>query len=124
MSSTDALHRPSQLTVAEAARIMREAMRDRRGSLVWLYAIQAGDGGPIKIGMTRNPAERLATLQQGNAEHLHGIAAWSGFPFEEKQIHQEFADARLRGEWFKPTDALVDLVLRLGGDFDDWEAAA
>jgi hypothetical protein len=110
------------LTIAQAARIMREARYRHPGLFVWVYAIQAGTGGPIKIGVTQKPAERLATLQQGNAETLRGVAAWRAFAADEKWLHQEFAHARIRGEWFEPVPELVELVLRLGGDFEDWDA--
>jgi len=92
----------------------------RQPGLVWLYAIQMGEAGPIKLGVTLNPAERIATLQQGNPETLHGLAAWRAMPVEEKELHEEFAYARVRGEWFRPVPELVDLVLRLGCEFDDW----
>jgi antitoxin (DNA-binding transcriptional repressor) of toxin-antitoxin stability system len=107
----------AQPLVAQAARMMREAA-DR---LTWLYAIQAGDDGPIKIGVTNSPSARLATLQQGNAEELHGLAAWRGLVLEEKQLHAEFDHVRIRGEWFRPAPELVEFVCALGGDFEDWE---
>jgi hypothetical protein len=101
--------------VAEAARILR-----RHKPTIWLYAIQAGENGPIKIGSTRSPAQRIKTLQTGNAETLRGIAAWRGYSFCEGQLHEEYAYARLRGEWFEPVPELVEMVLALGGDFEDW----
>lgn len=88
---------------------------------IWLYAIQAGEDGPIKIGITNSPWQRLETLQQGNAETLRGIAAWRSHPFEEKDIHKEYDYARIRGEWFRPFPELVYMVLMLGGNFCDWE---
>lgn len=101
--------------------MLRQAHRERPGLFTWAYAIQAGEHGPVKIGVTNSPATRLTTLQQGNAETLHGIAAWRAPACEEKQIHEDFAHARIRGEWFRPVPELVDLVLLLGGYFDDWE---
>jgi Meiotically Up-regulated Gene 113 (MUG113) protein len=117
-----ALAHHDPLTLAQAARIWRKARREHRDRLVWLYAIQAGVDGPVKIGLTqKSPAKRVRTLQQANAETLRGLAAWRAFPFEEKQLHDEFADARLRGEWFRPVPEPLTLVLALGGDFDEWE---
>jgi hypothetical protein len=106
------------LTLAEAARIMREALR--RHSFLWMYAIQAGEDGPIKLGVTRKPSDRLATLQVGNAAELRGLAAWRILPLEEKQIHDEYAYARIRGEWFRPVPELVEFVLLAGREFEDW----
>lgn len=103
---------------------IRALYREHADQLVWVYAIQAGaQDGPVKIGITVCPAERLTTLQQGNAEQLRGIAAFRCFPHMEKLLHDEFAFARIRGEWFRPVDELIDVVMRLGGDFCDWDLA-
>ena len=109
------------LTVAQAARIMRDAYRRHRDSMVWLYAIQSGDDGPVKIGLTRRPpAERLAALQVGNPATLRGLAAWRALPLEEAGVHADFAEHRLRGEWFSPAPGLLRFVQRSGGDFEEW----
>lgn len=105
--------------LAAASRLWNAAIRRDPGQYV--YAIQAGENGPIKIGITTWPADRILTLQQGNAEELRGIAAWPSLPVEEKDIHREFAYARIRGEWFHPVPDLVEMVLAMGGLFCDWE---
>jgi hypothetical protein len=89
---------------------------------IWCYAIQAGDDGPIKIGLTRNPAQRIKTLQTANAYKLRGLAAWRCVPIVEKAFHLEFADSRLHGEWFAPTPKLLEWALWFGGDFEDWDS--
>lgn len=99
--------------------VRREA-RYRHGEL-FAYAIQAGTDGPIKIGVTVNPGARLKTLQTGNHEVLVGLAAWPVAEFEERDIHETYAYARRRGEWFHPDPELVEFVLRAGGDFEDWD---
>lgn len=88
---------------------------------MFAYAIQAGEGGPIKIGTSADPWQRLKTLQTANASELRVIAAWRVLFFEEQDIHETFARFRLRGEWFEPAEELVKFVLGAGGDFDDWE---
>lgn len=90
---------------------------------MWLYAIQAGHSGPVKLGLAKVPAERLATLQVGNADQLRGLAAWRVDPVEERRVHEDFAHARIRGEWFRPVPELIDYVLLRGCDFDDWDLA-
>lgn len=80
-----------------------------------LYAIQAGEDGPVKIGLARKPWERLAALQTANPVRLRGIAAWSGSVDQEKALHELFAADRLEGEWFKPSAELLALVDFLGG---------
>jgi hypothetical protein len=88
---------------------------------VWIYAIQAGDEGPVKIGRTKQtPAARLRVLQQGNPQKLRGVAAWRALPDEERVLHADFATARLQGEWFAPAPELLERVRYMGGDFEDW----
>lgn len=81
----------------------------------YVYAIQAGEDGPVKIGTALRPWERLATLQTANPVRLRGVAVWWGSQREERVVHELFADRRLEGEWFKPTDDLLWLVDLLGG---------
>ena len=106
------------MNLTEAAPIYRAALATAEP--IFAYAIQAGEDGPIKIGLAKRPAQRLRTLQTANAEHLRGLAAWRVLPFEERDIHAEYAYARIRGEWFKPVPELVEFVTMAGGDFDDW----
>lgn len=94
------------LTLADATRAYRELALPR----VYIYFIQVGDDGPIKIGCAKNPFERLSSLQCANHEVLSLRAIYQGYAFEEKQIHEEFAGARIRGEWFHPTAELLEHV--------------
>ena len=75
-----------------------------------LYAIQRGATGPIKIGTAGDPSGRLAALQTAHDEQLVLLAAWAGGRDEERALHQRFADARLRGEWFHPTPTVSAYV--------------
>ena len=84
-----------------------------RGGLS-VYFIQQGDDGPIKIGIAREPAARLRGLQTGNPEQLRILRAVEGSFFVEWSLHSAFAESRIRGEWFRPTDELVDLATRVG----------
>ena len=84
----------------------------------WLYAIQAGNDGNVKLGLAANPILRLRNLQTGSPELLRGIAAWRiDSTWEEVRLHRHFARYRLHGEWFRPAPELLELVQRLGGNF-------
>lgn len=71
----------------------------------YVYFIK-GQRGNIKIGVSRNPQERLDALQVGHAAKLKILEQ---FPFEsrmqafdmEAQLHRRYRRHRLRGEWFK-----------------------
>jgi hypothetical protein len=99
---------------SEVMRLVQSVYTDRQAE-TYVYAIQAGESGPVKIGIAKSPRERLSTLQTAHYEHLHGIAIWRGGRDQEKLLHETFADSRLIGEWFNPTEELLALVDSLGG---------
>lgn len=77
----------------------------------FVYFIQAGDDGPIKVGYTTHPEVRLARLQVGNPETLYLRAA---IRVKERAVevalHATFARHRIRGEWFHPHADLLALI--------------
>jgi hypothetical protein len=80
----------------------------------YIYFIQSGEGGPIKIGRTRyDPIRRLKGMQTGSHETLH-LRRVIPSPGEhgEKAIHALFATARIRGEWFWPTKEVLAFIER------------
>ena len=68
---------------------------------MYLYAIREPDSTNIKLGISGNPIERIAQLNQGNCrklELLHCVPAPRGFR-SERLAHSE-AGEPLLGEWF------------------------
>lgn len=101
------------LTLAQAARIMRErsdlrdtilfeamrTIRDAGGQ--WMYAIQAdGYGGDIKLGISKDPKARLKQLQTGSSQDLRIVGSWPSTVDGERMLHEQYAGSRIRGEWF------------------------
>jgi hypothetical protein len=83
----------------------RHARVDRRHLQPGVYVIQAGDDGPVKIGVTCNPGRRLAELQTGNHAKLvlvsfYLCATWLIARTVEASVHSALAPFRLYGEWF------------------------
>jgi hypothetical protein len=79
-----------------------------------VYFFQAGEGGPIKIGVTAGSVTRRRdNLQIGAAEEIRSLGSYSGDRAAEAALHQRFAASRVRGEWFKPTDELLGLIAEL-----------
>lgn len=78
-----------------------------------VYVIQAGDGGPCKIGHTSDVSRRLANMQISTHAQLRLVAVYEGGEPEERALHKQFAAVRLRGEWFKLRlpNALNDIKL-------------
>jgi DNA-binding transcriptional regulator YdaS (Cro superfamily) len=73
-----------------------------------VYFIQAGDGGPVKIGFSENIWARLNNMQPGNHAVLRVVAAFIGGEHDERAVHEMMSAHRTRGEWFAP-----DVLARL-----------
>jgi hypothetical protein len=80
-----------------------------------VYFIQAGDGGPIKIGISDNVPLRLNTLQTAHHETLRLLSRIPGGESDEAALHEQFAALRIRGEWFRPGAELLAHIARLEG---------
>lgn len=57
--------------------------------------------GFIKIGSTTRVEYRLATLQVANPHQLDVLLVEDGGEKREAELHKEFAEYRVRGEWFR-----------------------
>src|SRR5690242_3049440 len=75
-----------------------------------VYFIQAGEGGPIKIGCAIQPAKRMQELQTGNALKLRLRAVVPGSLEVERRLHDWFSEWRMQGEWFQPSHALEGFI--------------
>jgi Meiotically Up-regulated Gene 113 (MUG113) protein len=76
----------------------------RVNSRGYVYFIQEGKRGPVKIGWTESsPAARLELIQSNNPRPLHlrrSIAtAVRGY---ERELHTFYAEHRITREWFRP----------------------
>ena len=65
-----------------------------------------GRDGPIKIGFTRQLAQRLRRLQMNSPVRLSVIAAFEGDRSDELELHRLFKPQRLHGEWFRRSPEL------------------
>ena len=75
-----------------------------------IYFIQ-GENGPIKIGHTTGkPMTRLKSLQTGHPHKLTLLATAPGTKQMEKALHLRFRQYQLEGEWFKPSQELLDYI--------------
>lgn len=77
----------------------------------YVYFIQAGDGGPIKIGFAQDPQARLRELSTGSPARLSLLRAVSASGIHQEQmLHRQFGDLRLKGEWFRAEERLVQFI--------------
>lgn len=64
----------------------------------------------IKIGIASNIHERLSKLQISTAYELKLLKLVKDAAHLEREIHKEFASSRVRGEWFRSSPALLELI--------------
>lgn len=76
------------------------------------YFIQMGEGGPIKIGQSRDVASRLHQLDT-YAPYPLKVLATSPEPGAERICHSTFNHLKTKGEWFEPNQELLDYISRL-----------
>lgn len=81
-----------------------------------VYVVRAGDEAPVKVGIARNVADRIATLQTGNWRKLHVLYSLPGDLHLEKHLHLEMANDRIIGEWFEgpSVEPTLEWLQRLG----------
>jgi hypothetical protein len=77
-----------------------------------VYFVQAGAGGPIKIGVASDLNARVGALQTGCPELLVVLASIEGDAATETIYHAHLRRFRLRGEWFKPAPEVLECVDR------------
>ena len=76
-----------------------------------VYFVRRTDGtGPIKIGCTANLDQRIRALSYHAQADLAVLATAPGSFREERRLHRQFDNDRQEGEWFEPTDALLQAV--------------
>jgi hypothetical protein len=72
----------------------------------FIYFLQRGETGPIKIGRSTQLKRRIRVLQTACAEKLRLICAVEGDWALELAWHNQFNADRLQGEWFRPDRVL------------------
>lgn len=90
----------------------------------FVYFVQEGDGGPIKIGRASNAGVRLARMQTSTPRKLRLLVAVPGAGMLEASLHQAFRRHRLEGEWFEPVPRLLALVREFVAVWGRAEAAS
>lgn len=84
-------------------------MRGRRQSRRqgYVYVVERGDG-LVKIGFTEHPRHRLRALSD---QHRYDVYVWAlvkGTMAHEAMLHRRYAADRVEGEWFRPSDDLLE----------------
>lgn len=91
--------------------IIETRARPRKSTRV--YFIRAGEF--IKIGIARDPQQRLRTLQTAQAERLTLLFDVAGGVEREGRYHTKFNHLWVHGEWFKADPELLMFIEELRG---------
>lgn len=88
-----------------------------------------GHGNLVKIGKSANPEARVRTLQTAAFMRLRLLAvaeiASEAQSYEiERQLHEQFAWSRKRGEFFRASAPLRELIAAVAAGMDVREAMA
>lgn len=75
--------------------------------------LAGGDEGPLKIGYSKDPNERVESFQTANHQELRVLARREGSQADEREIHQRLIEHRVKGEWFDRWAALDEFNLPL-----------
>jgi DNA-binding XRE family transcriptional regulator len=77
----------------------------------YVYFVQGGTTGLIKIGSAKDPQRRMANMQSGCAERLDllGMIPEDG-RMSEGRLQAELSSTRVRGEWFTMSDRLREII--------------
>jgi hypothetical protein len=81
----------------------------------YVYIIGQAHDGPVKIGVSTKPRNRLHALQASNPAKLRILAKFRGDRDLEAAVHRLLGAYRLQGEWFERSVAVrtfIDNVLR------------
>jgi len=79
----------------------------------YIYFIQVGASGPIKVGLSVNPERRLRQLQTAQAEELRFVLVYPGGRDDERSLHKLLDRICLGGEWFYYCEWLSEFISKL-----------
>lgn len=71
---------------------------------------EQGEEGLIKVGFSDLPDRRLITVKKDEKKPVTILAVIDGGREVERLLHAQLAPARVRGEWFRPTEAVMTMV--------------
>lgn len=81
-----------------------------------VYFVEAGIGGPVKIGWTQDVERRMAELQTANAHRLSLLGTIPGTLEDEAAVHARFSHLRMEAEWFRNSPEIQKFIEK-GGEF-------
>lgn len=87
-------------------------------SLYLHYFIRARGTGDIKIGKTNHIGGRFKSLMTGASRGIDILALYPAPREHEQELHADFAEYRLNGEWFIGHSKILSYLRMIGSDVD------
>lgn len=77
----------------------------------WIYFLQFGMDGPVKVGRSYNPVARAQDLNATSPVELVLLGALRSRDMcrEEHELHDRLSEFRVRGEWFDQVAVLAEM---------------
>jgi hypothetical protein len=89
----------------------------------WVYFVKPTNAdGPVKIGHSGVPINRLAMLRSWSPIPLEIVALLPAPPEVEARLHAKFYESRSHGEWFHPTAEMAAVIASIAADCFDAES--
>jgi hypothetical protein len=85
----------------------KKAPRPRKPTFIYLVLDERT--GHIKIGQSKNPSARESTLQSENPQVIMLFSGPADADMEQ-ELHKEYAQSRVRGEWFRLSEDQVESI--------------
>lgn len=88
----------------------------------YVYMVTFPTSGLTKIGFSRNPIQRIYSLQLERGEaysDLHFMPVQTHPSYCERCLHRDYEDQRVTGEWFSLTEDQIKRIKRIPG-FGDY----
>ena len=76
----------------------------------YIYFMQIEPLGPIKIGISNNPHKRLYHINTSSPYPVKLLYFTPGNMNDEKSIHRNFIEYRIRNEWFHPHESIFKMI--------------
>lgn len=117
MSDIRASNAALDIALADAIRRRRVAEnqrrkeRDQEGRRSFVYFITCEtENFPIKIGTAGDVDTRLKSIQTGLPWPVRKLLLIKGGRGTERELHEQFSEYRLRGEWFVRSSAILEYI--------------
>lgn len=102
-----------EVNASNLARVLAEAptlaLNGNNCSAI-IYFVKGARTGLIKIGYATDFPARLKRLQSHSPDRLHLLWCYRSYASHERDLHNQFAEWRAHGEWFRPSPPLLAYI--------------